>query len=226
MSFSHHPLILRAPRGGTHPGRNGFSLIELLAVIVILGILMTYLTFRLMGMGRSAEISTTRTNLQMISGAVSGYEGERGDYPPSAWKAEWGALPNKTNLGAETLCLCLWSKDYGGTGISEDNLTNSDEDQSIKNLTTHALNDLFELQDSWGNPIAYLHRRDYDREDLYWTTDPETGEQLDSRVRAMTNPATGNPYNPRTFQLLSAGPDGVFGTEDDIGNFTPANEGD
>ena len=216
--------FLRYQDGQGHPRRRGFSLIELLAVIIILGILMTFLTFRLMGMGDSAKISLTEQNLRMIGGEISSYEGEQGDYPPSSWNQEWGALPNKMNLGAETLCVSLWSKDHGGTGISEDNLVNTDEDQSRKNLTTHARNELFELRDAWDNPIAYFHRRDYGREDLYWTLDPETGEQLDSTARARTNPATGNPYNPRTFQLLSAGLDGVFGTPDDIGNFRTAAE--
>jgi hypothetical protein len=35
------------------------------------------------------------------------------------------------------------------------------------------------------------------------------------------NPVTKNYYNPKTYQLISAGMDGQFGTGDDIGNWTP-----
>lgn len=203
--------------------RGGFSLIELLAVMMILGILMTFLAFQLGGMGEVAKVSTTETFLQQIGGACNEYEQETGDYPSSAWNNDWGATPNKTNLGGEALCIALWSKDYGGTSISDDQLGNSDEDEAKKGLTTHGNNKLFELIDSWENPIAYFHRRDYNREDLYFTLDEE-GMWDSSTVRALKNPKTGSFYNPRGFQLISAGPDGLFGNDDDIYNFKGAEE--
>jgi prepilin-type N-terminal cleavage/methylation domain-containing protein len=204
--------------------RAGFTLIELMAVIVILGILMTFLISTLVSSMKVAEQLATEGYLQQIATAVANYEAEMGDYPPSAWKNEWGPVPNKTNLGGECLCLSLWSEEYGGCGLSEDKLINIDEDQGKKNLTTHVNRDLFELKDAWDNPIAYFHRRDYGREDMYWTMDGETGESLESTVKAMTNPVTGNARNPRKFQLISAGEDGLFGTEDDLGNFETVRE--
>ncbi len=36
---------------------------------------------------------------------------------------------------------------------------------------------------------------------------------------ARSKRADGRPINPRGFQLISAGPDRVFGTEDDVANF-------
>ncbi len=197
----------------------GFSLIELLAVMVILSILMAFLAFRLGGMGESAKANLTRTYLGEVGLAVAEFEGETGDYPASSWNNDWGALPNKQNLGIEALCIALWSESYGGTALSEDKLDNSDGDRSKKTLTTHGNRDLFELVDSWGNPIAYFHRRDYGRVDAYVTMDGETGEWTDSTITAMKNPKTGSYYNPRGYQLISAGKDGIFSTEDDLSSF-------
>ncbi len=199
--------------------RAGFTMIELMAVIVILGILMAFLVPRLAGMGEVVEVRLTRSFLSTLGTAISAYEHEAGDYPPSAWQEEWGPAPNNVNLGSEALYVTLWGEDFGGTGIEEDRLGNSDDDQSVKSLTSFAAKDLFELNDLWGNPIAYFHRRDYDRGDLYTTFAPDTGELLDCEVKARVNPLTKSPYNSRKFQLISAGPNGVFGDEDDVTNF-------
>jgi prepilin-type N-terminal cleavage/methylation domain-containing protein len=198
--------------------RAGFSMIELLAVMMILSILMIFLAFRLGGLGEDAKRNVTEQFLQQVSVAISSYEGEMGDYPSSSWQTEWGVVPNKSNLGSEALCIQLWGKDYGGSGISDDMLGNSDDDQCKKSLTTHANNNLFELVDNWGNPIAYFHRRDYEREDAYFTMDDTGVSDLSSAI-AVKNPKTGNYFNPRGFQLISAGSDGVFDTEDDLYNF-------
>jgi prepilin-type N-terminal cleavage/methylation domain-containing protein len=204
---------------GLNP-RAGFSLIELMAVMVILAILMTFLAFRLGSLGETAKYATTEQFLHQVGGAASAYEQETGDYPPSKWQSEWGPTPNKSNLGVEVLCATLWGDSGGGFGISEDRLLNFDADEAKKNLTSHANNDLFELADDWGNPIAYFHRQDYGRLDSYLTVD-ERGIEGESVVKALKNPVTGNYYNPRSFQLISAGEDGVFGGEesDDIYNF-------
>jgi prepilin-type N-terminal cleavage/methylation domain-containing protein len=204
--------------------RAGFSLIEMLGVMVILSVLMVFLAFRLGGMGESAKARMTESFLGQLSLAIAEFEHETGDYPSSSWSNDWGAVPNKQNLGIECLCVALWSESYGGTALSEDVLDNTDGDRSKKSLTTHANSDLFELVDSWGNPIAYFHRRDYGRADLYVTIEEETGEWAETTVQAHTSSKTGNYFRPREFQLISAGQDGLFGTEDDITNFQSEEE--
>lgn len=201
------------------PNRAGFSLIELLAVIVILGILAAFLVPRLAGLGDSTKASLTRTQISVIESAIREYENETGDFPASAWQDEWGGVPNGLNLGAEVLYVSLWAESYGGVTIKEDELINSDGDEARKNLTTLGSRELFELRDHWDNPIAYFHRRDYDRGDLYLTYDPETGEEYEDTVKARVSEKTKSPHNPRGFQLISAGPNGRFGDDDDIANF-------
>lgn len=192
----------------------------MLAVVVILGILMVVLLPRLTGMAERAKAKATGAFLQEVAAKIGEYEVRFGDYPPSQFKAEWGNPPNTTNLGGETLVISLWSRDWGGAGLADDKLVNTDGDESKKSLTSMPVNTLFELEDEWGNPIAYFHRRDYGRTDEYVATDIESGETREMPVKAFLNPKTKTYYAPDKFQLVSAGEDGVFGTDDDITNFT------
>lgn len=198
----------------------GFSLIEILAVIVIIGILMVVLLPRLLGASTTAKEQLTLSQLQQIAGAIDEYEHKFGDFPPSAWPDKWGTAPNPTNVGAECLVQSLWSNEWGGTTLNDtDAFCNTDDDQGKKPLGKLPTPALFELKDQWGNPIAYLHRRDYLKQHPYVTTDSETGEFVESNLGAALNPQTKAPYHPQKFQLLSAGADGRFGTPDDLGNW-------
>jgi len=191
--------------------RRGFTLIELLAVIVILGLLIVFLMPMIRdALGTSKEQQAGNV-LQGIAAAISEYENEKGDYPASSWKEEWGSPPNTTNLGAEALVIQLFGSKWQSR-LNEDQLTNTDADESKKALARFPKPTLFELKDPWGNPIAYSHRRDYDKVQSYAMAEPP-GE---STFKAHMNPATGQYWNPKGFQLVSAGPDGEFGTKDDI----------
>ena len=197
--------------------RAGFTLVEVLAVIVILSILMAVLVTRLGGLGEAADIRATRALLLNYAIAISEYESEFGDYPPSELEDEWGAT-NTTNAGVEALVLSLWSNEWEGTSLSVEDLVNLDGDFSKTEVSEVLGKELFELADRWGNPVAYIHHRDYGRKDNYQTEDPETGELIESTVIARPG-RTGSYAEPRKFQLISAGPDGEFGTEDDITSF-------
>jgi prepilin-type N-terminal cleavage/methylation domain-containing protein len=206
-------------RNPTHARTSGFTLIEVLAVIVILGILMVVLLPRLSGISERAKEKMTSAWINQLQTAIGQYEDRFGDYPPSQFLEKWGTAPNTTNLGGETLVLSLWSPEWSGASLDEDKLVNTDGDETKKALTKFPKTSLFELRDEWGNPIAYFHHRDYGREDTYIVHNAETGEEGESRIKALMNPTTKTYYNSTKFQLISAGRDGEFGTDDDIGNF-------
>jgi len=206
-------------RNQTNERTRGFTLIEVLAVIVILGILMIVLLPRLTGITERAKAKMTAAWINQLQTAIGQYEDRYGDYPPSQFQEKWGTAPNTTNLGGETLVLSLWSPEWSGAGLDEDKLVNTDGDETKKALTKFPKTSLFELRDEWGNPIAYFHHRDYGREDTYLVKNADTGEEGESSIKAQMNPTTKTYYNSTKFQLISAGPDGEFGGDDDIGNF-------
>lgn len=196
--------------------RRAFTLIELLAVIVILSILAYFLVVNLTGASRVMDVQVTKINGQKIAAAIGEYSNDKGDFPRSSFTADWGDPPNNVNLGSECLYLSLCADKAVGDGLFDEFLVNVDSDQLARRVSGFEVLTLFELGDQWGNPYAYLHHRDYAREDQYQTAHPDTGESLTSVLRAAKNPQTGRYYEPRGYQLVSAGPDGEFGTDDDV----------
>ncbi len=205
-------------RLGSRPrvARRAFTLIELLAVIVILAILSYFLVTNLTGASRVMDVQITKVNGQKIVGAISAHSDDKGDWPRSSFTSEWGDPPNNSNLGSECLYLTLCADKAAGDGLFDEFLGNVDGDQLARRVSGFEVLTLFELCDQWGNPFAYFHNRDYGREDQYETLHPETGESITSVARARKNPATQKYFEPRGFQLISAGPDGEFGSDDDV----------
>lgn len=207
--------------------RAGFSLIEILAVLVILSILAAFLIPNLTGHGELVKAQSTEAFLSQIDAALAEYNNEFGAYPKSEFNSKWGIESNKSNIGAEALVQALWSVEWAGTALSTDKFTNTDNDKSKKTVIDPniiAKGDLMELADSWGNPIAYIHRSQYGEKVTYTSYDNDTAELDDVEISALKNPATGSYYNPRKYQLISAGEDGLFGTDDDLTNFRRGDE--
>lgn len=196
------------PRGS----RAGFTLIEMLAVILILSILMGVLLTSMFGAKQTANEQLTKARLSLIEAALGSYEGETGDYPPSSLDDALASSGAAENRGIEALVATIMKPPFDGLGLSDELLANVDGD-------TQAGEQLFELVDLWDNPIAYFRRSDYGKSQTYLTFDTATGEEIENEVQARKSPKTGRWANRQTFQLISAGQDGRFGTEDDLGNF-------
>ena len=200
--------------------RAGFTLLELLAVMVILGILITLLVTTLSGNDDVVRAKLTKVQLSQISSVCEAYERRFGDFPPSSFGAEAGSLPNNLNVGGEALVAALWSNGYeAGGSLDAGDLINSDADRTVKTLTDFGDGSLFELADAWQNPIAYLRADDYERDHAYLTEDLLEGGAIESRVRAGRDEKLGRYHAHGRFQLVSAGPDGEFGTEDDVTSY-------
>ncbi|MEZ6196096.1 MAG: prepilin-type N-terminal cleavage/methylation domain-containing protein [Planctomycetota bacterium] len=212
----------------TPENQSGFTLVEMLIVLAIIGLLTT-LGLTMLRSGRDeAEILEAKAFIQSIDAALETYKLDRkiGVYPPTTLESfnGLGKLKNRTNMGIESLVVCLNSPNYKGDRILETYekyLQNVDGDQSAKPLTYMGAKDLFEIVDPWGNPYAYFNAEDYDRAELarYTVADAESGESSIVTVKPWTSGKTQTYRNATRFQLISAGPDGVFNTEDDIGNW-------
>ncbi|MEM7306033.1 MAG: type II secretion system protein [Planctomycetota bacterium] len=201
--------------------RAGFTLLELLAVILIIAVLATVLITQLGGAEDAANAVSTKNFLQTLEVIIAEYEQENGAYPPSSFSSEQGVPNDGDNVGVEALVVALFSKGWeaGGHDIDDDRFGNTDGDLSSRSLTDFGNRKLLEFVDHWGNPIVYMHRVDYGNSSRVYTTVSADGEVLREFPKAYKDPVKGRYYKHSRFQLISAGADGLFNTEDDLCNF-------
>ena len=201
--------------------RRGFTLVEVLIVIAIIGLLAGLLLPSLLGAKQQARMGATQATLQALRGALEQYQSRFGDYPPSSLAALRIGMPNDTNLGIESATACL-ATTIGGRpfveGFREDLFGNVDKDRISGNPLKWFFgnNDLREIVDDWGNPIVYYHFRDYAKPAPY--SKYTIGAGKPQVCCPSKSAATATFHNPYKYQIWSAGPDGKNqnGSEDDI----------
>lgn len=214
----------------TQTASNGFTLVELLVVIAIISLLGTLMITTFTSAQRDAKDFEVKAFIQTVGASLEVYQSDRrnGVYPPSSlegFPALGTKLPNKTNLGIEAMVVCLSSPNFSGlkdSAAMEERLENIDEDDSARRMTKFGDRQLFELVDPWGNPLVYFNAQDYENRNVraYSRTEPDVLDYEVVTVKPWLNPKTKSPYNNSSYQLFSAGPDGIFNTEDDIGNWS------
>lgn len=86
--------------------RKGFTLIEIMVVVVILGILATIVLTNVMGREDEARINAAKTQIRSLEGALDGFKLDNGFYPATDQglealirKPEAGRIPNKWKDG-------------------------------------------------------------------------------------------------------------------------------
>ena len=199
----------------------GFTLVELLVVISIIAIL-AGLSMTGVMMGRqSGEEGAVKSNITGLVTLLEQYAVETGGYPPSS--LSFFRIPsNGINEGIESVLACLETRKYNGPFIGdldEKQRGNVDADTISKLQADHLRkrldwkrtdNQLWEYCDLWGNPLIYIHSRDYSEPVSIQTIDGET-----ITVSAKRDPETGGFYRPTEFQLWSLGVDGENGEYDE-----------
>lgn len=221
-------IYMASKNAETTRGQRGLTIIELLVVVGILTMLFVALLPMIGGSEDSEKRTRTKSILAFAVTAAKTYMSQRrfGDFPPDDYRDTAGKLEvssgNGTNIGIESFVFYLNRQSSTDPSFPSDEawLGNTDGDSSKKMIDKLQTKERLELCDAWGNPIAYFHKRNYTREQNY-RLDEQDGE-LDEAEQPVSAWKDGARYiNPTSFQLFSAGPDGVYGTKDDIGgNFT------
>jgi prepilin-type N-terminal cleavage/methylation domain-containing protein len=203
----------------------GFTLIEVLVVIAIISVLMGLVLPSLMKTSGKAKITETSTLIMTVKVAVEEYERVYGDYPPTSLREE-GYTTNGINDGIESLIAHLASKGRGGPfiDIEEKYYANLDNDEIPSSFPLELFfgdSQAREIVDSWGNPLVYFHRADYDSPKKYMCTYKLFGGKTASGFRPGKSEKTGTFHAWSSFQLWSMGPNGKNenGEGDDIGSW-------
>lgn len=198
-------------------GRSAFTLLEIMTVLLIIGLLVGFFAVQGQRILAGADVQTTRNRLATLQNLLESYRAREGDYPDD--RLPEGIAGNGVNDPAEALFLAFFAPEYQGQAPNQDWLVNTDGDATSRSLTRLPERELFEIGDRWGNPIVYFDFRHYAQAEATVHAGPEDGAPAEQHVRPRRNPRTGLWYEEGRFQLLSAGEDGQFGTDDDLANF-------
>jgi len=195
----------------------GFSLIEILVVITLIGLLMG---FAVLALGRHSEAgreADCRARIEALSLMIESHEDRTGGYPPSRLADLGVEDANDVNEGVEAMTAALRHRDYAGRRPDERWLGNVDDDRSDSVRSADGSNALLEVVDPWDNPFFYVVSDAYGTSGVIRLDLGGGGEDVDAH--AVRNALTGAFHRFDSFQIRSAGADGVLDTEDDLANF-------
>ena len=238
-------VMLRRNFGGPSAARarGGFTLVELLVVIIIIAILAAISVPVVMRAVATANNARIKTEIDMLHMAIMQYKNEYGSFPPAVDvdTAGNGGRINKhiqrlfprapaafllNNASASLMkpntALVGWLVGYSDDPTNPMGIVSgSGGGQPLSGVTKKKLFDFdtsrvsggqFTAPGKPGSPYIYIDSASYGISGL-----PATVE---------IDPKTTKPFNPDSFQIISAGRDEKYPSPDDLSNFWPGTRQD
>jgi len=205
------------------PRARGFTLIELLIVITIIALLAAALMPAVFGAGQAANVTATEADQIVLSNGCEAFNRKHGYFPPDDLKSPEAAVKtawktdNGVNTGIESLVAFLSQSTSDGQDLNalSERFTNTDKDQHGVDLPLLHRSDRIEMADAFGTPMAYFTKFGMDKTQQIALPEKEAVPVKAKKCDPSTYVGQGK------YQILSAGPDLIFGTDDDI--FWPKN---
>jgi len=249
-----HSDLVTTP--GSHR-RNGFTLVELLAVIMIIALLAGLVTPAVMRARNSARNAAIKAEIDMLHMAIMNYKNEYGSFPPaydSNIKTGSPVVKHVQRLfprcvatsqfgNAKTLspgeALVSWLAGYRSDpqnpliDPATPNVPATDRKKLFDFDQRRLVGSIYAPAGKKGSPYIYIDAASYGLVpyDLANLATPgaqripiippptATAQDFGTVIPVPTSPTPQPFFNPDTFQILCAGQDEEFGTDDDLSNF-------
>lgn len=236
---------MRPQRHPAHPPtRTGFTLVELLMVVLIISILVGILMPVVVGVMKLAVITKSQQRVAILGVGTVAYQKDNGRYPG---QDDWGKTQlgsPQLHTGSELLAMALFS-DPDGSNFPKSNYAQYQPNDTLFTCTDVTPNRVNVISDCWPKgqtmPICYYPARlgetgvgMYHESDNNVFTDPKH-DSADTFTKSVTHPslaavpadpATGrlkidaSPAKMGQFILIAPGADRKYFSTDDLNNYT------